>query len=135
MTTINLKSLPNSLTAAYTWNTDYAVYVHEGVTFTADVSFPTRSGGWAKIKAGTVYPARRWTEYALENFDFEQVFATLFSRYGDVEKAFTETAYLLGSAFTQAISSPIWQWNDGEDRDIVDTGQLRASQSMEVFEQ
>lgn len=133
MSTINLKSLPNNLTAQYTWNTDYAVYVHEGVTFTSDVSFPTRGGGWAKIKAGTVYPARRWTEYALENFDFQDVFAALFERYGDIEKAFTETAYLLGTMFTQAISSPQWQWNDGQDRDIVETGQLRASQSMEVF--
>jgi hypothetical protein len=133
MTTINLASIPNDLTAEFTWNTDYAVYVHEGVTFTSDVSFPTRGGGWASIKAGTVYPARRWTEYALENFDFQDVFATLFERYGDVEKAFTETAYILGSKFTQAISTPQWQWNDGEDRDIVDTGQLRASQSMEVF--
>lgn len=133
MNPINLKSLPNNLTAEYTWNTDYAVYVHEGVTFTADVSFPTRGGGWARIKAGTVYPARRWTEYALENFDFQDVFVTLIERYGDIEKAFTESAYLLGTMFTQAISSPQWQWNDGEDRDIVETGQLRASQSMEVY--
>jgi hypothetical protein len=133
MNPINLKSLPNNLTATYTWNTEYAVYVHEGVTFTRDVSFPNRSGGWATIKAGTVYPARRWTEYALETFDFQDVFAALFERYGDIEKAFTETAYLLGSAFTRAISSPQWQWTDGGDRDIVDTGQLRASQSVEIF--
>jgi hypothetical protein len=119
----------DSITATYSWSTDYAVYVHEGVTFTRTVSFPTRKG-WVTIKAGTTYPARRWTEFALANFDFAATFATLYKRSGDLEQAFTETAYLLGREFTQAISEPSWQWTDGS-RDIVDTGQLRASQQLD----
>lgn len=127
-----MKNPPNTIVATYSWSTDYAIYVHEGVTFTRTVSFPTRGGGFATIKAGTVYPPRRWTEFALENFDFADVFATLYKRYNDLEKAFTETSYLLGMQFTKAISDPSWQWTDGGDRDIVDTGQLRASQQMEI---
>lgn len=128
---IKLKNIPSELTATYTWSTDYATYVHEGVTFTRDVTFPTKSGGWARIKAGTEYPARRWTDYAMANFDFSEVFGVLFLRYGDADKAFRETALLLGRAFTTAITSPVWDWHDGP-RDIVDTGQLRASQQMEI---
>jgi hypothetical protein len=125
--------IPDSITATYSWSTDYAIYVHEGVTFTRTVSFPARDGRWATIQAGTVYPPRRWTEFALANFDFSAVFAELYKRYNDLEQAFTETAYLLGREFTQAISDPSWQWTDGNDRDIVDTGQLRASQQMDII--
>ena len=42
--------------AIFSWATEYAVYVHEGVQF----------------RNGTRTPARRWTESALNNFDLEQ---------------------------------------------------------------
>ena len=45
--------------AVFNWATDYAVYVHEGVQF----------------RNGTRTPARRWTEAALNDFDFEAAIA------------------------------------------------------------
>lgn len=51
---------------------------------------------------------------------------------GFSEKAFRDTAMLLGNEFTKAISSSVWPWPNGETpRDIVDTGQLRRSQRIE----
>lgn len=128
---MKIKNAPATLTGVFTWNTDYAVYVHEGVEFTRDVSFPTKDGSWVRIKAGTVYPPRRWTEYATKNFDFNTVFGRIFAQTGDAEKAFKDTCFLLGRQFTQAITSTHWQWPDGGSRDIVDTGTLRASQRLE----
>lgn len=49
----------------------------------------------------------------------------------NVEQAFQETAELLGVKFTQTITSNIWNWTDGSTRDIVDTGQLRDSQTLD----
>lgn len=47
------------------------------------------------------------------------------------EKAFRETALLLGSEFTKAITDPVYPWPSGENpRDIVDTGALRRSQRV-----
>jgi len=46
------------------------------------------------------------------------------------ERAFTETAFILGREFTRVISEPrTWAGWDNS-RDIVDTGQLRSSQQM-----
>ena len=36
----------------------------------------------------------------------------------------------LSAEYTAEISSPKWDWVDGSKRDIVDTGRLRASQSV-----
>lgn len=36
----------------------------------------------------------------------------------------------LSAEYTSEISSPKWDWVDGSRRDIVDTGRLRASQSV-----
>ena len=36
----------------------------------------------------------------------------------------------LSAEYTSEISSPKWDWVDGSKRDIVDTGRLRASQSV-----
>jgi hypothetical protein len=46
-------------------------------------------------------------------------------------KAFKDTNLLAGRRFTQAISSPTWEYPiDPSPRDIVDTGRLRASQQL-----
>ena len=46
------------------------------------------------------------------------------------ERAFTETAFILGREFTRVISEPrTWAGWDNS-RDIVDTGQLRSSQQL-----
>lgn len=53
---------------------------------------------------------------------------------GAAERAFKETAFLLGRQFTQVITEPrTWDGFNGV-RDIVDTGQLRSSQQL-VFTQ
>lgn len=36
----------------------------------------------------------------------------------------------LSVEYTSEISSPKWKWIDGQQRDIVDTGRLRASQTV-----
>lgn len=36
----------------------------------------------------------------------------------------------LSVEYTSEISSPKWEWIDGQQRDIVDTGRLRASQTV-----
>jgi len=36
----------------------------------------------------------------------------------------------LSAEYTKEISSPKWDWIDGRQRDIVDTGRLRASQTF-----
>lgn len=55
--------------------------------------------------------------------DIERLESALF-------QAFTEAMELLGRKFTEAITSPVWRWDDGSTRDIVDKGQLRDSQEL-----
>ena len=53
---------------------------------------------------------------------------------GAAERAFKETAFLLGREFTKSISANIWDWPQGESpRDIVNDGQLRGSQQLVFF--
>lgn len=51
--------------AEYSWNTDYAYYVHQGYT----------------LANGTEMPARDWTRHAQENFDFPGTAQKLADRY------------------------------------------------------
>ncbi len=44
------------------------------------------------------------------------------------EEAFRDTGRRLGQQFKREISAAKWGWIDGEERDIVDTGTLRARQ-------
>ena len=47
------------------------------------------------------------------------------------QKAFVATALALDRELKLALSDPVWEWpNQPSPRDIVDTGQLRASQTM-----
>lgn len=48
----------------WSWDTDYALYVHEGVT----------------LQSGTELPARPWTEKALETVDVKSTFETQLKR-------------------------------------------------------
>lgn len=53
---------------------------------------------------------------------------------GAAERAFKETAFLLGVEFTKSISSNIYEWPNGQSpRDIVNDGQLRGSQLLVFF--
>ncbi len=47
-----------------------------------------------------------------------------------VAKATQELVNRLSVEYTKEISSPKWDWIDGKLRDIVDTGRLRASQTV-----
>lgn len=49
------------------------------------------------------------------------------------EEAFNDTVYRLGAEFKRQISAEKWQWIDGDKRDIVDQGTLRARQ-REIIE-
>jgi len=48
------------------------------------------------------------------------------------KEALAETCLVMGRSFTESISDPKWAWpREPSPRDIVDTGALRASQSLE----
>ena len=47
-----------------------------------------------------------------------------------VAKATQELVNRLSAEYTSEISSDKWDWVDGQTRDIVDTGRLRASQTV-----
>ena len=47
-----------------------------------------------------------------------------------VAKATQELVNRLSVEYTKEISSEKWDWVDGQQRDIVDTGRLRASQTV-----
>lgn len=51
--------------ASYVWDTDYAIYIHEGYT----------------TKKGNVKPARPWVNEALNNFNFKDNFILNLQRY------------------------------------------------------
>ena len=49
------------------------------------------------------------------------------------QEAFRDTALILAGQLTQSISDPAWNWpNEPSPRDIVDTGRLRSSQTLEI---
>jgi hypothetical protein len=47
-----------------------------------------------------------------------------------IARATRELVNRLSAEYTSEISSDKWRWNDGSLRDIVDTGRLRASQTV-----
>lgn len=50
-----------------------------------------------------------------------------------ITDAFQEAMFLLGGEFTRQINRNKWSWpNEPTTRDIVDTGQLRASQQEQI---
>tara|TARA_B100001175_G_C19228054_1_gene503906 strand:- start:278 stop:649 length:372 start_codon:yes stop_codon:yes gene_type:complete len=49
-----------------------------------------------------------------------------------VAKATQELVNRLSVEYTKEISSAKWDWVDGQQRDIVDTGRLRASQTVRL---
>jgi hypothetical protein len=49
-----------------------------------------------------------------------------------VAKATQELVNRLSVEYTKEISSEKWDWVDGQQRDIVDTGRLRASQTVRL---
>ena len=112
--------------AVYLWPVEYAPIVHDGAT----------------LKSGARISARPWTERGLDQLDIDAAFERAMQRTGDPEAAFRQVALQLDGEFKKAISDPVWDWpratirTDGElvpagKRNIVDRGQLRASQQLE----
>ena len=120
----NPPNLPSNKTAVYTWTADYAPIVHEG----------------ARVRGGGEIPARPWTRQARENLDLLKEFADQYKGTENIDQAFRGTAIAYNRQMQVEISSKVWDWPGktkrkngeiaGSPRDIVDTGELRNSQSL-----
>lgn len=113
--------IPEEATITYRWG--------EGLDYAADVYF------------GFTGPARPWADYiiddegGLENLLLNSVVKDDFSQ------TFIDFGYSLGFAFQDAMESDIWYWPNftvrksggivGSPRDIVDTGALIDSQTID----
>lgn len=114
----------HDINCTYEWPVDYAADVHEG----------------QMRQDGTMMPARRWTDAAIQNINLGDLYARNFKSVPNIETAFRDTAIDLGAEFIHEIESPIWDWDratrrsDGSiattPRDIVDTGALRDSMTV-----
>ncbi len=121
---LNIDKLASSLTARFSWTTEYAAAMHFGVT----------------LKNGTEIPGRPWITEALKEVDVVAVYAAAYRRTLDADEALKETALVLNAKFTELISSNRWSYpratkrSSGEVagtmRNIVDLGGLRASQQL-----
>lgn len=121
---IKIDDLVTDTVAVFTWPVEYAAAMHEGV----------------KLKNGTEIPPRPWTIEATKQLDVVDTFAKLYAQYNDADQALRETALILGAKFSELISSPSWDYPRstkrksgevaGSPRNIVDTGRLRASQTL-----
>lgn len=117
-------NIPDDAIATYTWG--------DGIDYAADVYF---GDGYS--------PGRPWVDHVVDDEDqlLESLLQDSLVPY-DVGQTFINFAYSLGFAFQDAIEAPIWFWpNDtvrsdgtivGSPRDIVDTGMLRDSQTIEL---
>lgn len=117
---------PEYTKAHYTWSADHAAQVHEG-----------------GIRAdGSRMPARPFVDVTVEETDIAGAFVENFQNTKDLGEAFADTAYYLAGQFEQAIQDERWEWDRptvrsdgsvvGSPRDIVDTGELLRSQSLEL---
>lgn len=114
--------VPEDLAAVYSWG--------RGIDYAPDVYF------------GFTGPARPWADYVID--DEEGILDDLLAMSiepDDITQTFINFAFSLGFAFQDAIEAPIWYWPNftvrssgnivGSPRDIVDTGALRDSQTIE----
>lgn len=118
--------VPSKQTATYTWSASHAALVHEGTS----------------SKLGNDLPARPWVNHAIDNTDIPGIYADEFQKTEDFESAFTEMATQFGEETQKAIDAVIWDWPRttqrkngdvvGSPRDIVDTGALKNSYSMQL---
>ena len=113
--------------ATYEWSAEHAAIAHEGAVTTN----------------GTVIPPRRWTELALQRFQFDERLATEYqANGGDLSKAFIKVSREFNDELRKAIADPSYQWprstqrsngqTVGSPRNIVDEGTLIRSQSMRI---
>ncbi|EKU98036.1 hypothetical protein Lepto7375DRAFT_7295 [Leptolyngbya sp. PCC 7375] len=109
------------------WATDYASLVHEGAE---DDEF--------------IYPGRPWTDYAVAELDFENIFANKLGNDFNLQGAFVATVNVFIDLCEEAMTSPVWFWPrttyryNGDvvppgERDIYDTGELFDSLIVEYL--
>lgn len=124
--------------AKLTWNPPEITYTK--ATYRWDADHAARSWFGFKRQDGTTAPARPWTDHAIAGTNIPADMKRNFN--GDIGAAFAQTAHQLGDKFKDSIQDPIWDWDrttkrkSGQvvttPRDIVDTGELLRSQSMEL---
>ena len=128
MPTVNWNkiNIPRKQTATLTWSADHAAIVHEG----------------AALQNGTELPARPWVDETVQQFNAPESYAESFQQSEDFAQAFTEMAESFGETAQEIIETQMWEWPRktvrqngsvvGSPRDIVDTGELRDSYTIEV---
>ena len=120
-------NIPNKQVSVHTWDTPYAAGVHEGMT----------------SKSGNDLPPRPWVNHTIDNHDLLAIYAESFQQSEDFETAFEEMSQEFGDKCQEAIEDEIWDWPRdtkrkngdvvGSPRNIVDTGKLKDSYSMEIL--
>lgn len=123
----------NTQSAVFGWADEAALSIHEGEY----ISSRSYSG------SGYLIPGRPWTQVALDEQDPLTLFVENFD--GNFPSAFAAMADGLNQAFKDAIESPIYTWDRftsrrngelvGSPRNIVDTGSLRDSQYLALWEE
>ena len=112
----------NVTKATYTWDTEYAELVHNG---------------------DSDYPARPWVDNAVANIDFVTDFKVHYQRNGeDLDSSFLHIVDILSTQCIHEMQEATYYWPRetkrksgeivGSPRDIVDTGRLMESQSVEL---
>ena len=122
----NKVNIPRKQTATLTWSADHAALVHEGAT----------------LRNGTELPARPCVDQTIQQFNAPESYAESFQKSEDFAQAFTEMAIAFGETAQENINAEAWEWPRetvrqngmvaGSPRDIVDTGELRDSYTIEV---
>ena len=87
-------------------------------------------------------PARPWVDETVQQFNATESYAESFQKSEDFAQAFTEMATQFGETAQEIIETEMWEWPRetvrrngtvvGSPRDIVDTGKLRDSYTMEI---
>jgi hypothetical protein len=119
----NANPIPTQI-GTFLWSADHAAFAHEG-------TFNT--------------PSRRWTDAAIADFPPAPLLAQRFQQTQNIVTAFALMVADVDAAFKLSIQSPQWDWprvtrrrngtTVGSPRDIVDTGELLASQSYTLSEE
>jgi hypothetical protein len=120
-------NIPNKQVSVHTWDAPYAAGVHEGMS----------------SRNGKDLPARPWVNHTIDNHDLLEIYAESFQQSEDFIDAFEQMSQEFGDKCQEAIEDEIWDWPRdtkrkngdvvGSPRDIVDTGKLKDSYSMEIL--
>jgi hypothetical protein len=120
-------AIPQEIIAQYSYSADHAVTVHEGEV----------------TAGGQIVWARPWTDVAIGRNDLPQLVAGNVRQGMSIPDAFINTAEYMATEFQDVIDNHDWGFEGrGEKiyqagsptwRTITDSGDLRNSQSMEIY--